>query len=539
MLILVNGGEQLRFKTNKDIDYSIRACGYVRKSRRTDRRVRMIADPESREQETNEDLKRQESLLMRLAESEGVKLLHIYREVVSGETLAERPQAMEMLQAVWAGKWDAIFTVEVERLGRGNQGDQGRIVSTLRHSTQNGNGGTRVVTLTKTYYPDSEDDMAYIEFGLFMSARELATIKKRLNFGIMTSVMDGEYIATFAPYGYKKAVVFGAKTLLKNSNAPVVLLIYRLAAAGVSCPKIATYLNYMLIPTSYGEKWSSVTIRKIIQNRVYEGYIVYGRTKTFAEVDDKLNISKKRKYTHDEQIFEGIHEGIVSTELAQKARRQIKTNSPKPDQYKSVNPFSGVVHCKYCKSAMGVQWNYRKHEYRFVHRGQRGTCLAPSITFERFYKLAVKLLKQKQREIDSILNKDSFIQAKIYRNRKLRELEENLQKCDKSLMNAFDLFDREIISEDEFIKRRSQIIERKSVFARNYQITEDEDTEEVLKNQSYYLAKAIAAIDAGESIKVQNKLIKNVVKDIIYTSDDPPRTKIAEFNLEIILKNSW
>lgn len=122
------------------VDYSQRVCAYLRKSRKdrdTDRYGNKLSDEDI--------LARQQQLCDDLAERNGLVIAHYYRDVRSGETLADRPAASAMFAAVIKGEWDAVVTVEVERLGRGNQGDQGRIVSALRGSVQHGRGGCRVI----------------------------------------------------------------------------------------------------------------------------------------------------------------------------------------------------------------------------------------------------------------------------------------------------------------------------------------------------------------------------------------------------------
>ena len=68
---------------------------------------------------------RHEQTLQELAFNRGYQIDKIYREVVSGETLAARPQMQKLLAEVEAGMWDGVLVMEVERLARGNSIDQG------------------------------------------------------------------------------------------------------------------------------------------------------------------------------------------------------------------------------------------------------------------------------------------------------------------------------------------------------------------------------------------------------------------------------
>ena len=54
------------------------------------------------------------------------------REVVSGETIADRPQMQKLLKMIESPKVKAILTVEVQRLSRGDLEDCGRLIKLLR-----------------------------------------------------------------------------------------------------------------------------------------------------------------------------------------------------------------------------------------------------------------------------------------------------------------------------------------------------------------------------------------------------------------------
>ena len=73
-------------------------CLYLRKSR---------SDIEAEAHGEGETLARHEKLLLELARRGGCNVTQIYREVVSGETLAARPVMQQLLseveQGVWAG----------------------------------------------------------------------------------------------------------------------------------------------------------------------------------------------------------------------------------------------------------------------------------------------------------------------------------------------------------------------------------------------------------------------------------------------------
>ena len=139
-------------------------CLYLRKSR---------ADMEAETRGEGETLARHEKLLLEVAKRGHYNVTQIYREIVSGETIAARPVVQHLLQEVEDGIWAGVLVVEVERLARGDTIDQGIMAQAFKYSD------TKIITPMKVYNPNDEYDEEYFEFGLFMSRREYKTINRR------------------------------------------------------------------------------------------------------------------------------------------------------------------------------------------------------------------------------------------------------------------------------------------------------------------------------------------------------------------------
>ena len=195
-------------------------CMYLRKSR---------VDIEAEAHGEGETLARHEKLLLEVARRDKLNVTQIYREVVSGETIASRPVMQHVLQEVEQGRWAGVLVVEVERLARGDTIDQGIMAQTFKYS------GTKIVTPLKVYDPNNEYDEEYFEFGLFMSRREYKTINRRLQRGRLAAAKEGKWVSGVAPYGYEKIRVPNDKgwTLRPvEAEADIVRFIFRLYTSG-------------------------------------------------------------------------------------------------------------------------------------------------------------------------------------------------------------------------------------------------------------------------------------------------------------------
>ena len=136
---------------------------YLRKSR---------FDRDYAELSVEETLKRHEAILDKLAADRGYSIAKTYYEVVSGESIAARPEIQKLLEEVGAGLYAGVLVVDLERLARGNGADQAYISQVFQFS------GAKIITPLKVYDPSNEFDEEYFEFGLFMSRREYKTDRK-------------------------------------------------------------------------------------------------------------------------------------------------------------------------------------------------------------------------------------------------------------------------------------------------------------------------------------------------------------------------
>lgn len=283
-------------------------CMYLRKSR---------ADMEAEAHGEGETLARHERLLLEVAKRGNYNVTQIYREVVSGETIAARPVMQQLLQEVENGIWTGVLVVEIERLARGDTVDQGIMSQTFKYS------GTKIITPMKVYDPENEFDEEYFEFGLFMSRREYKTINRRLQRGRTSSAKEGKFVGANALYGYEKIRIPNDKGFTLRpieDEADIVRLIFQLYTYGelqdngqmkqLGTYSIALRLDNMGIdsPTSKSN-WSDRTVKQILSNPVYIGKIRWKTVKfknVFLTVYLPLNVYsqiRKNKFLLTEFIL--------------------------------------------------------------------------------------------------------------------------------------------------------------------------------------------------------------------------------------------
>lgn len=314
---------------------------YLRKSR---------ADMELEKLKKFDTLKQHEKFLKDRANQLGIKIRKIYREVVSGESIQERPEMQEVLKNVEAGTIDGILVVEVERLTRGDAKDQGTVTQAFKYSN------TKIITLNKIYDPNSDEDEEYFEFGLFMSRREYKTINRRMQRARIANVLDGKYCASEPPFGYKKVrVKYGKGYTLEpvSEEANIVKEMYQKRADGMGYDIICNWLNTLDFKPKKSDVWTPATIKGMLSNPIYIGKIRWNSNKQKKILINGQIIKKRKKGNNEDLILvEGLHPAIISNELFDIVQG-IKPNKASTKHNTELqNPLATLVKCADCGRSM-------------------------------------------------------------------------------------------------------------------------------------------------------------------------------------------
>lgn len=496
---------------------------YLRKSR---------ADIELEAIEKMETLKRHKKILMELAHKKHLHIAEVYEEIVSGETIADRPEMQRLLNDVYKKKYKGVLVVEVERLARGDTRDQGEVVEAFKYSN------TLIVTPTKTYDPNNQFDEEYFEFGLFMSRREYKTIQRRLNTGKIESVKEGNYIGSIAPFGYDK-LVRGRKdrTLIPNDKAPYVKRIFEMYAnEKISCTQIALKMTQMGIPTLKGKKeWHRGTIREILVNEIYIGKVYWTKRKEEKVFDGNKMAKKSRRKKDSYLIVDGKHEAIVSEELFYKAKERMKKSSSPVNVKKSlVNPLAALLRCSKCGKNLGYQsYKNRSGQPRFVHVDPQYCQIKSSSVKDVMIALTQSL--------ENIIE-DFEIKLKNGQNAHdeniLPSLEKELASSISRKDELMEYFERKIYSLEEFLNRKDKLTKR--IESLKNQIEEEKTKAKKETNYEEKIItfqKAIKTLnDENISVKEKNDFLKEIIDYIDYDIEDLGAQRGGIIKLDVHLK---
>lgn len=520
---------------------------YLRKSR---------SDLEAEERGEGETFARHEKTLLDLAKRLKINVTAIYKEIVSGETIDERPEMQRVLKEVEDGKWAGVLVVEVERLARGDTVDQGIVAQVFKYN------GTKIITPMKTYDPNNEYDEEYFEFGLFMSRREFKTINRRLQRGRIASVEEGKYVGNVAPYGYERYKLIkdkGYSLKIVEEQAKVVRLIFELHTKGeqdedgnyhrLGTQLIANKLTDLKIPTVKGGKeWSVATIRGILRNPVYIGKIKWGtRPLVKKRKDGKVVKSRPRVKLGEHKLYNGLHEAIIDNEVFEKSQIILSENdvTPVPLNSKIKNPLAGLAICGVCS---------KKMSRRAYSNGYPDILMCPT---SRCKNVSSFLSLVEQKIIDGLAAWLSNYRAEwekhegksdtssnrnlldIKRNA-LKQIEKDISDISLQLGNLHDLLEQKIYSVEKFLERSNTLTARLSESEAAYSKMKDEiekqNSREVAQEKIIPMVEhVIKTYPLTDDPELKNNLLKSVLDKFVYTKEKSARWDGSLDDFKIIL----
>lgn len=497
-------------------------CIYLRKSRKD------VALEKGSDCDT---LTRHKNTLIELAHKQLLPIEEIYEEVVSGDSIAARPQMQRLLNDVAEGKWNGVLVMEIERLARGDTSDQGIVAKTFTYSN------TLIITPMKTFNPADEFDQEYFEFGLYMSRREYQTIKRRMHNGMIASCKEGNYIHNTPPFGYDRIRNQGSKgfrLVPKPGESEIVKLIFEWYTKGVlqdngMYKPIGTSLIAHKLNTEYTIKpkngvWTVATISSLLRNEHYLGYIVYGKRKREKVLQNGVLVDKWKRYDKGEyELYPGKHTALITQEVFDLAQEKLAKNPRRPSKG-ITNPLAGVIKCGLCGRSM-----YRRP---YQKRGQAAslicsekTCHNVSAKFELVENALLNAIEHwisgYEIQVNANIIDTSTLDAKISL---LKESEKQLDNLRNQLERIYDAYENGIYDTTAFLTR--QKMTQNKIYETEHSIANLNDEikkeREFIDKQEQLIPKAKKLLDIykkTDDVQLKNDLLKSIFEKVVYTKN--------------------
>lgn len=344
-----------------------------------------------------------------------------YREVVSGETIADRPEMQALLRRIESPSIKAIKCADEARLSRGDLEDAGRLIKLLRHTNTlviipDNWGGQYVYNLR------DEDDREKFERKLKEGNQFLEYQKKIMRRGRELAVQRGDFIGWKSPYGYKKISIKEGKEKCQTlkiipEEAEIVRMVFDMYVnQDMGRVNIAHRLNELHVPTRSGALWTQDTLKTMLENDHYTGKTRWNWRKSVTVVEDG-EIKQKRPVTKvgEYLLYEGKHEAIISEELFQAAKEKKGRNHRAKPKTKIRNPLAGLLFCQ-CGRAMSLRtYKYHNGEPRLLCDNQK-YCGTSSCKYDEIIDRVRVVLQECIQDFEVRIKNDNRDSAQLHLN---------------------------------------------------------------------------------------------------------------------------
>lgn len=454
---------------------------------------------------------------------------------VSGVTY-DRPEFKRMMEDVKNGVINMVIVKDLSRLGR-NYIETGKLIEEVFPEN-----GVRFIAIAD----DVDSEKENLDLDLMLPIKNIinqfypADISRKTRQAFRTKAMHGEFIGTYAPYGYRKSDADKHVLVPDEMTAPILVEIFEMAAyKGYGYNKISKVLRQrkILTPTAYRMRlegvtydkdpydWNLLSVRKILENQVYLGHTINGKKK-------KVSFKSKRVIPMPEDkwiIVPNTHEPLISEKLWEDAHARLATRK-RTSKVGQVNMFAGLIKCDRCGKALTLA-NDSKHTNFFAcntyKRKGKEACTFHYIRYEYLYQVILEDIQSKLQSIHR--NEDAFVKAVLKKlgsntNQKAERAKHEMESINarlKTLEAKFDkLYDDRLegfISDKKFREMAAKCeAEQEQLSARLDELKERINQQEEVKLN---VARFIETVHEYADVTALDKEILNHLIDKIVVSD--------------------
>jgi len=355
----------------------------------------------------------------------------------------ERPGFQKMLQDIYNGKINLVITKDLSRFGR-NYLETGTFIE-------------KVFTKHNVRYIAVDDNVDTLNgiHDIMMPIKNVINdlyskdISRKTISALNTIAKSGKYIASKPTFGYMKDPNDKHRLIIDPKAAEVVKQIFSMASNSHGYLHIARYLtkNKILTPQSYWisenpnyfkvnphlphNEWNLRSVHMILNNIVYLGHAVYGRTRS-------TDIRSKNQIVQPEEnwiINRNTHEAIISQELWDMAHKNLESRA-RTCKNGDVHMFAKLIFCNDCGRTMAFNnRDFHKElngEFTCSTYKKKGKeyCTTHYITFENVYNYVLNDIKKHALEA---FNNPTEYKEQLYKEniQGLKDIENQMSEIEK------------------------------------------------------------------------------------------------------------
>jgi DNA invertase Pin-like site-specific DNA recombinase len=394
----------------------------------------------------------------------------------------ERPAFKEMIEDVKAGRTDCIVVKDLSRFGR-NYLDAGEYIEKIFPFL-----GVRFIAVNDNYDSCEEkkaSDDLIIPFKNLINEAYCRDISVKIRTQLEVKRKSGQYLGSFATFGYMKDEQNKNKLVVDQFAADIVRDIFKWKLEGISPQDIAAALNRLgvLSPMEYkrslGMKyttsfktnskalWSAATVLRILKNPVYTGVLIQGKETTPSYKVHKRIAKEESQWS----VIENSHEAIIGKSDFESIQKVLSMDTRRSPQGETVSLFSGMIFCGSCGASMvrkTVPAGGKKYIYYVcsAHK-QDKSCTPHRIRDTALEEIVLESLQQHIREVVDMSELLDITDTAPLRTAQAQKIQRQLdakmaehEKLQKLLMSLYENLADGIIDREEYARLKQSFSSR-------------------------------------------------------------------------------
>ena len=384
----------------------------------------------------------------------------------------ERPAFKELLQDIKDKKVNCIVVKDFSRFGR-DFIEVGRYLDEIFPFLD-----VRFISINDNYDSFNKKDINnnfIVPFKNLLNDSYLRDISLKIRSSLDTKRKKGEFVGSFAVYGYLKDPNNKNKLIIDDVASKVVQDIFKYFLQGFSAYGIAKILNEngILCPVEYKRhlgmnfctnfkikeksSWTAQAIFRILKNPVYIGVLEQKkRTTPNYKINNSISVPKEEQI-----IINDNHSPIIEKHIFNTVQRVLLLDTRVSPNNKQVYPLSGILYCGDCGEPLIRKNNGKKGKSNMVYicngAKNKNGCKGITIKSDIIEELVFNSIKN---QIDHLINIEKalkIINKLPYTSQQIKKVDERIKEKRKELkkyqnikLKLYEDLKDGILTEDEY-----------------------------------------------------------------------------------------
>ena len=327
------------------------------------------------------------------------QVFKVYSDAGYSGANTNRPALRELLEDIKERKIDVILSYKIDRLTRSPK-DFYQLIEFFEQYKVD------FISITERFDTSTPAGRLLRNIMLTFAQFERELVSERTRDKLLERAKKGFWHGGITPYGYKRE---NKGLVINQKEAEIIRLIFEKYLETGSITEVYDFLKGKNIKNRQGNLFRKIAIAFLLRNIVYAGKVKFGN-----------------------QIYQGIHQPIISEELFELAQKIHKKRIRKFRVYRDFL-FGGLINCKECGYKMSAcftnKWREGKMKRYYYYRctcvNKKGwqACSTKEVSADRLEKYILENLER-------ISLDKNYVENLVFK------LNHNLKSSNRSLKNS-------------------------------------------------------------------------------------------------------